>query len=143
MSPPREQGSFHDLSRRIPSAMRSDFGRVIENLMDIKGARGAVLVDDDGYAIDYVYDPERLTEIDVQLIGAQVGQTVHRMQTSAAKLDLGTPLALLEGPDGTLLVLGPAGVHYVLAFVLDEGVDTGRLLAHFEAVRSTIEHLLT
>ncbi|MCA9651742.1 MAG: hypothetical protein H6712_08045 [Myxococcales bacterium] len=142
MSRPREVGSFHDLSRRIPSAMRSDFGRVIENLMDIKGARGAVLVDDDGYAIDYVYDPERMTELDVQLIGAQVGQTVHRMQASAAKLDLGTPLALLEGPSG-LLVLGPAGMHYVLAFLLDEGVDSVRLLAHFEAVRSTIEHLLT
>lgn len=142
MSRPREVGSFHDLSRRIPSAMRSDFGRVIENLMDIRGARGAVLVDDDGYAIDYVYDPERMTELDIQLIGAQVGQSVGRMQGSAAKLDLGTPLALLESPRGTL-VLGPASVYYVLCFVLDPGADPPRLLDHFEAVRSTIEHLLT
>lgn len=141
MSRPREQGSFHDLSRRIPSRMRSDFGRVIENLMDLKGARGAVLVDDDGYAIDYVYDPDRMTELDIQLIGAQVGQSVHRMQTSAAKLDLGTPVALLENDVG-VLVLGPTGVHYVLAFMLDPDADTSRLLGYFEAVRSTLDHLL-
>ena len=142
MSPPRELGSFRDLSRRIPSAMRSDFGRVIENLMDIDGARGAVLVDDDGYAIDWVFDPEALTELDIQLIGAQVGQTVNAMERSAAKLDLGNPVALVESDRGHL-VLSPVSVHYVLAFVLGPEVDANRILDHFEAVRSTVEHLLT
>ncbi|MEM7160176.1 MAG: roadblock/LC7 domain-containing protein [Myxococcota bacterium] len=142
MTPPRELGSFRDLSRRIPSAMRSDFGRVIENLMDIDGARGAVLVDDDGYAIDWVFDPETLTELDIQLIGAQVGQTVNAMERSAAKLDLGNPVALVESKRGHL-VLSPVSVHYVLAFVLDAQVDANRILDHFEAVRSTVEHLLT
>lgn len=138
----RELGSFHDLSRRIPSALRSDFGRVIENLMDVTGARGAVLVDDDGYAIDYVYDPEQLTALDIQLIGAQVEQAARHMQRSAIKHDLGTAVAVVEGTAGSLLV-GPVGGHYVLTFVLAHGADLGKALPHYEAVRSTIEHLLT
>lgn len=142
MSGSTRVGSFHDLSRRIPSAMRSDFGRVIENLMGVKGAWGAVLVDDDGYAIDYVYDSERLSDLDIQLIGAQVGQSVLQLQKSATKLDMGTPAAVLEGATGNL-ILGPVSVHYVLAFVLQADADLQKALAHFEAVRSTVEHLLT
>lgn len=137
----RRVGSFHDLSRRIPSAMRSDFGRVIENLMDLPGAWGAVLVDDDGYAIDYVYDPRRLTELDIQLIGAQVGHAAIQLQASAQKLDLGTPAAIVEGKQGALII-GPVGLHYVLTFVLRPDADPIAALALYEAVRSTVEHLL-
>ncbi len=138
----RPTGSFVDLSCRIPSAMRSEFGRVIENLMDVPGSLGAVLVDDDGYAIDYVYDPEVMDAIDVQLVGAQVGQIVLRLLGSASKLDVGTPIALLEG-DVRNLMAGPVGEHYVLAFVLHRDTDVTQAFAHFEAVRSTVEHLLS
>lgn len=136
------QDSLVDLSRRIPSAMRSEFGRVIENLMDVPGAMGAVLVDDDGYAIDYVHDPEALAAIDVQLVGAQIGQTVMRTSKSAAKLDVGTPLVLVEGHTGSLMA-GPVGEHYVLAFIMRRPANVARAFDHFEAVRSTVEHLLS
>jgi len=138
----RPTGSFVDLSSRIPSAMRSEFGRVIENLMDVPGSLGAVLVDDDGYAIDYVYDPELLDAIDVQLVGAQVGQIVLRTLASASKFDVGTPLVLLEGHNRNLMS-GPVGEFYVLAFILDRDANVAQAFDHFEAVRSTVEHLLS
>ncbi len=138
----REVGTQHALSRRIPSAMRSEFGQVIENLMDVVGAKGAVLVDDDGYAIDYVYDPQQLEAIDIEITGAQIGQTVLLTQRSAARWDLGTPTIVLETRQ-VLLVAGPVSQHYVLAFVLDGGTEPDGVLGTFEAVRSTVEHLLT
>jgi predicted regulator of Ras-like GTPase activity (Roadblock/LC7/MglB family) len=129
-------------ARRIPSAMRSDFGRIIENLMDVPGSMGAVLVDDDDYAIDYVHDPEVLGELEVQLLGAQVGQIVAKVQRSTEKLDLGTAVIVVQGERASLLA-GQVGNAYVLAFMLRHGADVDAGLHHFEAVRSTVEHLLT
>lgn len=142
MSQPRQSGSDRALSRRIPSAMRSDFGRIIENLMDVPGSMGAVLVDDDGYAIDYVHDPRVLAEIDVQLLGAQLGQIVARTQRGAEKHDLGTAVILLESAH-TSVIAAPVGLVYVLAFMLRGEASVAEGLYHFEAVRSTVEHLLT
>lgn len=142
MTRPPQSGSDREHSRRIPSAMRSDFGRIIENLMDVPGSMGAVLVDDDGYAIDYVHDPERLAELDVQLLGAQIGQIVARTQQSAEKLDLGTAVVIVEG-DRACLIAGAVGIVYVLAFLLERDANLDQGLHHFAAVRSTVEHLLT
>lgn len=142
MTVPRKSGSDREHSRRIPSAMRSDFGRIIENLMDVPGSMGAVLVDDDGYAIDYVHDPGQLAELDVQLLGAQIGQIVARTQKSAEKHDLGTAVVLVEG-DRACLIAAPVGIVYVLAFMLRRDANVSQGLYHFVAVRSTVEHLLT
>lgn len=136
----RQTGSF-ELARRVQSAVRSEFGRIIENLMLVPGSMGAVLVDDDGYPIDYVFDDEVVDELDVQLMGAQLGQIVALTQRSAAKHDLGTPVVLLEGR--TNLIAGPVGLDYVLAFMMQHEANVAQGLHHFEAVRSTVEHLLT
>jgi predicted regulator of Ras-like GTPase activity (Roadblock/LC7/MglB family) len=121
--------------------MGSEFGRAIEDLMDVPGSMGAVLVDDDGYAIDYVHDPMMLEELDVQLLGAQLGQIVARTQTTAAKLDLGTMVLVVEGTRGSLIV-APVGIVYVLAFMLRGQASMDDGLRGFEAVRSTVEQLL-
>ncbi len=142
MSRPRQTGSDREHSRRIPSAMRSDFGRIIENLMDVPGAMGAVLVDDDGYAIDYVHDPGVLAELDVQLLGAQVGQIVTLIQRSAEKRDLGTAVVVVEGERASIIA-SSVGIVYVLAFMMHRDANVAQGLHHFEAVRSTVEHLLT
>lgn len=136
----RQTGSF-ELARRVQSAVRSEFGRIIENLMLVPGSMGAVLVDDDGYPIDYVFDEQLMDDFEVQLIGAQLGQIVARTQQSAAKHDLGTAVVLLEGQ--TNLIAGPVGLDYVLAFVMEHEANVAQGLHHFEAVRSTVEHLLT
>lgn len=140
--PPPPSGSDREPPRRIPSAMRSDFGRIIENLMDVPGSMGAVLVDDHGYAIDYVHDPELLAELDVQLLGAQLGQIVTRTQKSAEKHDLGTAVVLVEGELASLIAAS-VGIVYVLAFMLRRDANLDQGLTHFAAVRSTVEHLLT
>jgi predicted regulator of Ras-like GTPase activity (Roadblock/LC7/MglB family) len=142
MSEAPPSSSDRDPAHRIPSAMRSDFGRIIENLMDVPGSMGAVLVDDDGYAIDYVFDPAKLEELDVQLLGAQLSQVVTRAQTSAEKLDLGTAVVIVEG-DRACLIAGAVGIVYVLAFLLEHDANVDQGLHHFAAVRSTVEHLLT
>ena len=138
----RQSGSDREHSRRIPSAMRSDFGRIIENLMDVPGSMGAVLVDDDGYAIDYVHDPSVLEELDVQLLGAQLGQIVTRAQKSAEKHDLGTAIVVVESERASLIA-ATVGIVYVLAFMLRRDASVAQGLHHFQAVRSTVEHLLT
>lgn len=127
--------------RRIFSAMRTEFGRAMEDLMDVPSSMGAVLVDDNGYAIDYVHDPAVLAELDVQLLGAQISQVVARTQESAEKHKLGTTAVVLVGERGSLVV-GPVGVDYVLAFMLcrEASVDEG--LQCFEAVRSLVAKLL-
>lgn len=132
----------HETSRRIPSAMRSDFGLVMENLMDVPGSMGAVLVDEDGYAIDYVHDPEVLADIEVQLLGAQIGQIIERTRASATKHDLGTPVVVVEGARSSLIA-APVGLDCVLAYLLRRGASVDQGLHHFDAVRSTVEHLLT
>ncbi len=139
---PRSTGSFMRVAPRLASALGSEFGRVIENLMDVPGAMGAVLVDEDGFAIDYVRDPAALDDLDVQLLGAQINQVVASTQRSAAKHDMGTPVVLLEG-DRANLIAGPVGEIYVLAFMLHREANMAQGLDHFEAVRSTVEHLLT
>ncbi|MCX4245800.1 roadblock/LC7 domain-containing protein [Paraliomyxa miuraensis] len=136
----RQTGSF-ELARRVQSALRSEFGRILENLMIVPGSMGAVLVDDDGYPIDYVFDETIITEMDVQLMGAQLGQIVSLTQASAAKHDLGTAVVLLEGR--TNLIAGPVGLDYTLAFMMQHEANVAQGLHHFEAVRSTVEHLLT
>jgi roadblock/LC7 domain-containing protein len=141
VSDPRPSGSFPG-PRRIPSAMDSEFGRVLENLMDVPGSMGAVLVDDDGYAIDYVHDPAELAELEVQLIGAQLEQVVARTTHSAVKHDLGTPVVVLEG-DRATVITGLVGMIYVLVFVLRCEADVPQGLHHFEAVRSSLDQLLT
>lgn len=142
MSVPTPRKATGEHSRRVQSALRSDFGLVMENLMDVPGAMGAVLVDDDGYAIDYVHDPATMAELDVQLLGAQVGQIVARTQRSAEKHDLGTAVVLVEG-DRASLIAAAVGLDYVLAFMLRCEPGAAEGLHHFAAVRSTCEHLLT
>ncbi|MCA9712307.1 MAG: hypothetical protein KDK70_41105, partial [Myxococcales bacterium] len=66
---------------------------------------------------------------------------VMRTRASAAKLDMGTPLVLLEGESGSLMA-GPVGDHYVLAFKLHRQANVAQAIDRFEAVRSTVEHLL-
>jgi hypothetical protein len=142
MSQPEQPDADREPSRRIPSAMGSEFGRVLENLMDVPGSMGAVLVDDDGYAIDYVHDPGMLAELDVQLLGAQLGQIIARTQHSAAKLDLGTSVVVIEGERASLIA-GSVGIIYVLAFMLRREASVEAGLHEFEAVRITVDRLLT
>jgi predicted regulator of Ras-like GTPase activity (Roadblock/LC7/MglB family) len=121
--------------------MRTEFGRAMEDLMEVPGSMGAVLVDDDGYAIDYVHDAAVLAELDVQLLGAQLGQIVARTQTSADKHQLGGVAVVVMGELGSFIA-GPVGVDYVLAFLLCREASADHGLRRFETVRDIVAKLL-
>ena len=83
-----------------------------------------------------------MAELDVQLLGAQVSQIVAKTQRTADKHDLGTAVLLVEG-DRASLIAAEVGFDYVLAFMLRCEPGAAQGLHHFDAVRSTVEHLLT
>lgn len=123
------------------SAMGTEFGRVLEGLADVPGAAGAVLSDDRGYTIDYVRRSEGLTDLDVQLLGAQIGQTLERLHTGLFARDFGAPVLVLESRRRALLAASLVGT-YVMALLVVRPANIALALRRFEDCREDMTRLL-
>lgn len=128
----------------------SEFGRTLAGFLAREPtAHGGVLSDCEGDAVDYAFDPARTSELEVQILGAQVELAAWRVSAWTAARRLGGCEILIEASHGRLCCAFVDG-NYVLAVVAggitgDHELDTAaaeRLLAGFRGLRREIEGLL-
>lgn len=142
----------------------SEFGRVLADFLARESAvRGAVVSDDEGDAIDLAYDPDRATELEVQILGAQLDRAAGRLTRWVHAAGKGSCEILIEASHGRLccaflgdLDRAPRGREralegaYVLAIIAEaatgdddaRSAEAERVLAGFRALRREIEALL-
>jgi predicted regulator of Ras-like GTPase activity (Roadblock/LC7/MglB family) len=139
-----ETASASRVGRRgaVRPGFATDFGNALADLIAaVPGAIGAVLCDQTGESIDFAHDPRAIAEIDVQIAGAQVIQTVMRTDDGARRLRLGDVDVLVEASHGALLAT-PLHREYALVLVLAAHANVARALAAFPAARERIGVLL-
>lgn len=142
----------------------SEFGRCLADYLERERAvRGAVVTDDHGDAIDLAYDRERTTELEVQILGAQLDLGAGRVTRWVQAVGLGPCEILIEASHGRVCCayLGGASDRtsapgralesaYVLAAVAEpaagdefaRAAEAQRVLAGFRRLRRQIEALL-
>jgi hypothetical protein len=127
---------------RLRSRLGTEFGDVLERLIrQIPGALAAVVSDGDGDAIDFAHDPGETREIDVELLGAQLGQVVRRTHLTGAQHEMPRPIILLEATRRTFmtaLVTPP----YLVALLLRRRANVAVALTALEDARGQLETLL-
>lgn len=121
--------------------MGTEFGRALEVLVEVPGGAGAVLCDDRGYAIDYVRRSPRLTDVDVQLLGAQLGHTLERLDDGLGRRGLAAPIVMLESSARALLAASIART-YVVTLLLLRPANFALAIRRFEGVRADLSRLL-
>jgi hypothetical protein len=120
----------------------TEFGNALAELvLSVPGAIGAVLCDQFGESIDFAHDPRAIAEIDVQIAGAQVIQTVMRVDEGARRHGLGEIDMLVEALHGALLAM-PLQREYALVLLLEPHANVARALAAFPSARERITALL-
>lgn len=125
----------------IRCRLGTEFGRALAPLVaSTPGARAAVLTDAQGDAIDFAHDPA-VEEIDVQLLGAQIGQTVLKLQESARRHLADHPAVLVEAVHGKFMA-GAVAELYIVALLLDPRSNVGAAWPAFEQTRAELDQLL-
>ncbi|MEM6290891.1 MAG: hypothetical protein AAGA54_06480 [Myxococcota bacterium] len=105
------------------------------------GAVAGVVSDDDGDAIDYAHDPEEIDALDVQLLAAQISQSLFRVDRTATWFGLDAPVLLLE-TSRYGLVASPVAEAYVVAMLMERRANMGRAFDCFRRGRHTLHALL-
>ncbi|WAS97727.1 hypothetical protein [Nannocystis punicea] len=128
----------------------SEFGHVLADYITREAAaRGAVLSDDQGDAVDLAFDESRTTALEVQILGAQLDRAAERLAAWFQDRGRGGCEILIEASHSRLCCAFVGGA-YVLAVVADpaQGDDEARtaeaerVLAGFRGLRRDIEALL-
>ena len=126
----------------ITSRLGTEFGEALRTMvLRTPGAVAGVVSDDEGDAIDYAHDPDRIDGLDVQLLGAQLGPPLFRLRDTAHDQGLEHPLLLIETLSHNL-VASPVGGVFVIALLLDRRANLGRAMACFTRGRDTLQALL-
>ena len=123
-------------------AADSPFGHALARWVALTpGARGAVLTDDTGEAVDYAHREGSITPLDLQLHGAQLAHPLERAETSARKTGLLLPTLLVEGSTGAVLAARVLPGFYMAAS-LGRPANLARALRGFEDTRRELATLL-
>ena len=126
----------------VRSRLHTEFGAILETIVrGVPGATAAVLSDDEGEAIDFAHRPDEVEALDVQLLGAQIGQAMLRTETTGERHDLRAPLVLVEAAVGAFVA---TTIHheYILALLLRRRANVARALEVLAAGRSRLGPLL-
>ncbi len=138
MTPP----SRHE--RAAPGGFGTEFGRELAELVQaVAGARGAVLLDREGHAIDFAHDGEAITDLDLQIAGAQVSIELLETTAFADRRGMGTPAVLVEGRTGCIMaaVVEPTDAVQ-LVLVLWRRANLGLAWRHFDHAQGRLAALL-
>lgn len=120
----------------------SEFGAILGDVLrGVPGAIAAVLCDEAGDPIDFVYRSESLASIDVQLSGSQIVQTAAALSRGHWAKALNLRYFVIESRQGALVV-AHLGQGYVLTLRLSAQRLLPRALLHFEAALEEIRSLL-
>lgn len=128
----------------------SEFGRPLADFLELHPqARGAVLSDAEGDAVDFAYREGQLSALDVQILGAQVDRAASRIEVWSAARGYGACEILIEASHGRMCCAFLEGA-YVLAVLLEAAsgdpeahtAAAEAVLASFRELRGAIEVLL-
>lgn len=141
--------SVHKSAGRTLGGLQTEFGLVLESLVrEVAGARGAVLIDGDGHAIDFANDADAIDALDLQIAGAQVSIVLVRTAGFAERRGLGAPKVLLEGRAGCIMgsvvepdIVVDAGLA-MLVLVLRSHANLGAAWRRFEDAHGRLAALL-
>jgi len=129
--------------------LQTEFGIVLETLVrEVAGARGAVLIDGEGHAIDFANDADAIDALDLQIAGAQVSIVLVDTASFAERRGLGAPTLLLEGEGGCIMgsVVEPGIVVdtglATLVLVLRTRANLGAAWRRFEHAHGRLAALL-
>ncbi|TPV94004.1 MAG: hypothetical protein B7733_17640 [Myxococcales bacterium FL481] len=120
----------------------SEFGSQLAQLVGaVPGAQAAVVSDHRGDAVDFAHVPSMTDALHVQLVGAQIGQTMQRLRVSSIIHGLGHPIVVVECSDATLIA-APLDRDYLLTLALSEHASLARALAEISLARGPLRALL-
>ncbi len=124
----------HDSSpalRDLRTQVGTEFGEtLLQLLVDVPDGRCAILVDEQGNAIDLAHAPADVDPLDVELYGAQFVQAIGHLAQTCGRFNLPLRTLILEATHGQMLAaaLGP----YAVMLVLHPHGNIGRALHAFE-----------
>ena len=132
-------------NRRVPRELYrgiSEFGEVMAQMMETTpGAIGTVLADARGEPIDFAHDPDEIDELEIQIVGAQIGQSIDRLNKTAIIFGLGHPTVLLHATRGNLLTR-LLQTEYLLTVVLARSANIARAMDRFAQLSHDVDLLL-
>ncbi|GEM_PF-5565306 len=120
----------------------SEFGNHLAELVTrVPGARGAVLTDGSDEIIDSAHDPTAITELDLQISGAQLGQSLAHIHRTAIVTGLGHAVVILAGSEH--IVIAAILLHeYRLTLRVSASHNLNRALDAFVGTRDHLLNLL-
>jgi predicted regulator of Ras-like GTPase activity (Roadblock/LC7/MglB family) len=120
----------------------SEFGEVLAELVEsTPGAWGAVLSDSRGDPIDFAHRRSAISELDLQIAGAQVGQALARLQRTATAHGLGQVDVVIQGSRATLCS-AQLFTDYLVTLMLDHDCNIARATERFSRVRASLRDML-
>lgn len=120
----------------------SEFGRhMADCVMALPAARGAVLCDALGDPIDFAYRNQQISELDIQLCGAQLTQVLHQLSQRCKALAMPMQLIMLEAQAGTLMTTELAD-EFLLVLLLRHKADLSMAMRSFESLSQALLPLL-
>ncbi len=130
------------VARTVESRLGTEFGEALRSMVECTpGAFAGIVSDDQGLAIDYAHVPAKIEGIDVQLLGAQLGLPLFRLNQTAATRGIVEPLVMLETCTHTL-VASPISDAFVVVMLLEHRANLGLALSAFARSRDTLQALL-
>jgi len=128
--------------RSVCTRLGTEFGVALESMVRrTPGAFAGVISDEEGDAIDYAHDPERIDGLEVQLLGAQLGLPLFRLHRSADARGIDDPLVLLETRTHNLLA-SPIANAFLVAMLLDRRANLGVAMTAFRTGLDALRPLL-
>lgn len=120
----------------------SELGQELAQLVaDTPGAIGAVLTDEEDDPIDMAHIPEQVTELEIQLAGAQIGQTIVRLDAQTRAAGLGAATVLVECSRGALCTTR-LNADVILTMQLQPGSGFGRAFREFDDAADRLKTML-
>lgn len=119
-----------------------EFGETMAAMMEkTPGAIGAVLADGRGEPIDFAHDTGQINALEIQIVGAQLGQSIARLRRTALVFGLGHPTVLLNATAGNLLTT-PVHAEYLLTVVLARSANIARAMQGFRRLSDELREML-
>ncbi len=127
----------------VETAANTPFGHVLAAwVRATPGARGAVLVDRCGDAVDYARVPERISDLDLQIFGAQLTFATGIFERWSVRRGFGErAVVLVECTGGAVLATAPAPGYFAVG-VLGRRAGLGRGLCAWQEAVGALHGLL-
>ena len=117
--------------------MRSIFGQILADVIDgLPEARGAIFADWEGEAVDQA---ARVSDSEIQLVGAHWGVVFHLAQRSLSKLGLSDLEQLvLRFSSGRVVVIRKVTSEYYVLIEVDGATSLGRALSALDRAQQQL-----